>query len=313
MPPSDPQCKSAIVFLIFNRPTQTAAVFKRIAQVRPPRLLVVADGPRRDRSNESEICQEVRRIATDVHWPCEVLTNFSDANLGCRKRVATGLTWAFENVEEAIILEDDVLPDVSFFRFCDEMLSLYRNDSRISMISAFNIIEQHTQIPWSYYYSRLTHIWGWATWRRAWARYDENLMQWPQIKASGLMQDIFPRSDQCKFWTDIFDQMHSGKGPDTWDHQWTYTNLINHSLAICPRLNLVQNLGFGPDATHTQHVEDMPLLRVSSLEFPLIPPPGIFPLGHIDELDGVLSRNFPIRIWHRAGKALSRLRARIRR
>ena len=189
------QCKTPVVFIVFNRPQHTEAVFRRIAQARPPCLLVVADGPRPNKPGEAALCAKVRQIATQVDWPCEVLTNFSDVNLGCGMGPISGLNWAFEKVEEAIILEDDILPDVSFFRFCDEMLERFRNDSRISMITGFNVVQDHVPMDWSYYYSQITHCWGWATWRRSWARYDQHLKHWPAVKAAGLMREYFARPD----------------------------------------------------------------------------------------------------------------------
>ena len=286
------RCISPVVFLVFNRPDQTKRVFERIAQSRPPRLLVVADGPRESRAGEKEVCAHVREIASGVDWPCEVQTNFSDVNLGCRRRVISGLNWAFEQVEEAIILEDDILPDSSFFRFCDEMLAKSRGDSRISMITGFNIVEQHVNFDWSYFFSRLTHIWGWATWRSSWARYDERLDTWPAVRRAGLIREYFRLPEQQQYWTNIFDSMHAGTGPDTWDYQWFYTNMVNHALSVVPRSNLVENIGFGAGATHTVEAMDSPAVPVRSLRFPLVDPPAMTALRRLDELDGRISRNY---------------------
>jgi hypothetical protein len=297
-------CQTPIVFIVFNRPELTRRVFNRIAQVRPTRLLIVADGARTDRLGEAEICQSVRTIAQAVDWPCEVQTNFASSNMGCRNRLVSGLTWAFEQAEQAIILEDDVLPDVSFFRFCEEMLDHFSDDDRISMITGCNFVQDSTKMEDSYFYSRLTHVWGWATWRRSWIRYDEHLAQWPAIKASGLLQSFFEQPAQYQFWARIFDQMYLGTGPDTWDYQWVYTNLINHALSIVPRVNLIENIGFGPAATHTKRVEDAPALAVGSLTFPLRHPPAIIPSVKLDELDGRLSGTFVPNI---AVRALSKI------
>jgi hypothetical protein len=309
MMPEAPECKTPIVFIVFNRPDHTEAVFRRIAQVRPARLLIVADGPRADRLGEAALCGRVRRIAAQVGWPCEVVTNFSDANMGCRRRLISGLNWAFEQVEEAIILEDDIVPDVTFFRFCEEMLARFRDDSRISMITGFNIVQDHLDMQWSYFYSQLTHIWGWATWRRSWARYDEHLSEWPAIRAAGLMRELFERPEQRRFWTTIFDKMHEGTGPDTWDYQWAYTNLIHHALAVTPRVNLIENIGFGAEATHTRRAEDAPAVPARAMSFPLLHPPAMVPLRRMDELDGRLSGSYipglPERALRRVKRALA--------
>ncbi len=305
------ECKTPIVFIVFNRPEHTEVVFRRIAQVRPSHLLVIADGPRADRLGEAETCQRVRDIATQVDWPCEVLTNFSDTNMGCRKRVISGLNWAFEQVEEAIILEDDILPDVSFFRFCEEMLAHFRNDSRISMITGFNIVKDHPHKQWSYFYSQLTHIWGWATWRQSWAMYDEHLSEWPSIKEAGLLEEIFTIPAQRRFWTHIFDEMYNGTGPNTWDYQWAYTNLVQRRLSVTPRINLIDNIGFGPGATHTHRAEDAPSVAAGTLSFPLIHPPAMIPLREIDELDGRLSKNHIQGLRERAIGKLGRVFAKV--
>jgi len=306
MSPEYPTCNTPVVLIAFNRPELTRVVFERIASVRPKRLLVVADGPRPSRAGEAELCRRVRDIATNVTWPCQVQTCFSEINLGCKRRVISGLNWVFDNVEEAIVLEDDVLPDISFFRFCDELLVRYRGDSRISMISAFNVVETEVPNDWSYYYSKLTHIWGWATWRDSWRRYDENLARWPEIKRAGLMNSLFPNGKQRQFWTSIFDRMHSGTGPDTWDFQWAYTNLMSHTLSIVPRVNLVRNIGFGPDATHTKDPDDGPALQAKTLPFPLIHPAAMGSIEHLDELDGKICGNQPMSFTRRIARELKR-------
>ena len=178
---SDFQLTTPVAFLIFNRPDTTARVFEAIRQAKPPKLLVVADGPRPDRPDDVEKCKAARAIIDRVDWACEVLTNYSDLNLGCGKRPATGITWVFEQVEEAIIFEDDCLPHPSFFRFCEELLNYYRHDERIMVISGNNFQFGRNRTDDSYYFSRYNHIWGWASWRRAWEYFDYDLKLWPKI------------------------------------------------------------------------------------------------------------------------------------
>lgn len=278
-------CRTPIVFFVFNRPEFTRKVFQRIAAVRPTRLLVVADGARDGKPGEQERCDEVRQIVSSVDWPCECLTNFAPRNLGCRDRLVSGLDWVFEQVEEAIILEDDILPDPTFFRFCDEMLERYRSDPRVAMITGFNIVEDRTAAPDSYFFSALTHIWGWATWRRAWQTYDADMKSWPAVKESGAMEDFFSNPAHRLYWTRTFEQMYDGTGPDTWDLQWFYANLVNHGLAVTPGVNLVENVGFGPEATHTIYAGDAPRIPVQPLQFPLRHPPAMVPRRSLDLLD----------------------------
>jgi hypothetical protein len=278
-------CISPVIFIVFNRPDPTRTVFDAISRQRPGRLLIIADGPRLSRAGEAETCQKVRDIVTRVDWPCEVSTNFAPTNLGCRKRVISGLNWAFSLVEEAIILEDDCLPDPSFFPFCDELLDRYRDDRRVSMIAGTNFVWRATPPTPSYFFSQMTHIWGWATWRRAWSLYDEHLSEWPAIRASGLLQQVFRERRVIRHWTRIFDQMHAGTGPDTWDYQWTYTNLVHHFLIVVPRTNLITNIGYGADATHTTGTDADKVLPSAPIETPLVHPSAIIPMRSLDQLD----------------------------
>ncbi len=183
------RCKSPVAFLVFNRPETTRKVFAEIARTRPPKLLVVADGPRRDQPGESDRCAEVRRIIEGVDWDCEVLTNYAEENMGCERRVSSGIDWVFANVDEAIFLEDDCLPHPSFFRFCDEMLKRFRNNDKIMTICGDNFQFGSRPSSFSYYFSRYCHIWGWASWRRAWNFYDVRISHWPELKKSGWLDD----------------------------------------------------------------------------------------------------------------------------
>ena len=229
-------------------------------------------------------------------------------NLGCRRRVVSGLDWAFEQVDEAIILEDDILPDLSFFPFCEEMLERFRGDDRISMITGFNITADRAQAPYSYYFSRLTHIWGWATWRDAWKHYDERLSSWPEIKRSELLREFFSGRTAVRYWTGIWEGMFQGNGPNTWDYQWMYTNLMRGALSVTPQKNLVQNLGFGADATHSKNSRNAPKVCVSPLQFPLQHPPAMIAARSLDELDEKISGwhtpALPIRGVRKTGRIL---------
>ncbi len=281
----DGQLQTPVAFIVFNRPSQTNRVFARIAEAKPQKLLVIADGPRPSRPGEELLCAEVRRIATQINWPCKLETNFAERNMGCRDRVVSGLNWVFERVEEAIILEDDVLADLSFFPFCEELLGRFRHDSRISMITGFNIVERDLRTNYSYFFSQTTHVWGWATWRESWSRYDRDLRRWPEIKASGLLREAFDRqgrpisgprfSTRCTAAVARIPGITSG----------VIQTLINNTLSVVPRVNLVENIGFGPDATHTVNVETAPPLRQHSIEFPLVHPPSFLPLRSMDRRD----------------------------
>lgn len=268
------QLNTAVAFIVFNRPDSTQRVFSEIAKARPRKLLIVADGPRREKEGELARCLATRAVVDQVDWDCEVLTNFSESNLGCKLRVASGLDWVFDHVEEAIILEDDCIPHPGFFRFCDELIDLYRHDERIGMISGDNFQFGRRQSNHSYYFSRYNHIWGWASWRRAWKYYDRNLDVWPDVRQSGKLGSIIHDRKELNFWRRNFDRVHSGK-VDTWDYQWTLALWLQSMLTIIPSVNLVSNIGFGPDATHTNSVSVSSNLAVEDISFPLKHPPEV--------------------------------------
>src|SRR5262249_48320977 len=263
-----------------NRPDTTATVMEAIRRARPQRIYVAADGPR-DRPGEAERCREARRITTAVDWRCEVRTLFRDHNLGCPEAVRSAITWFFENEEEGIILEDDCLPSPDFFRFCTELLERYRVDERVMAICGSSYANSKSRYAASYYFSYYADIWGWATWRRAWRFYDRGLSRWPKFKASrGLDIISTGRAWHETYWTSLFDATQEGR-IDTWDYPWIYTVIEQGGLACYPNQNLISNLGYRPDATHTVCDERIgrppPIagLAFGSLEFPLHHPPLI--------------------------------------
>jgi len=274
--------QTPIAFFVFNRPATTRRVFKAISEARPTNLLLIADGPREFKDGDSEACQQVREIVARVDWPCDVYQNFSETNLGCQERMISGLNWVFSLVEEAIILEDDCLPDSSFFPFCQELLERYRGDDRVAYISGANLVERYGKPADSYYFSRIGGIWGWATWRSEWMRYDRHLADWPELRAQRILGEIFDEPRAVEFWTQIFNAMHEKRGPNTWDYQWLYTCLKNNSLAIVPSSNLVANIGFGADATHTIEEDPQLMLQANSIDFPLKHPCSLVPSRMLD-------------------------------
>lgn len=263
-----------IAFFIFNRPDTTEQVFETIRKAKPETLLVVADGPRLERPEEEERCAAARAVLERVDWDCKVLTNYSETNLGCRRRVSSGLDWVFEQVEEAIILEDDCLPVPSFFRFCEEMLSRYRDEEQVMMISGNNFQRGQKTTQHSYYFSRYNHIWGWATWRRAWQLFQSDMVEWPDLKKSEwLRKKIFETEPQGqKYWNQIFDRVHKGD-IDSWGYIWQYSIWKEGGLCVLPEMNLVTNIGFDERATHTRDKSNPSAnLPVEEIYFPLFHP-----------------------------------------
>jgi len=252
--------QTPVLFLVFNRPELAAQVFARIREARPPKLLVVCDGARANRPDDTEKVAAVRAlIDRGVDWPCEVLREYSDQNLGCRQRIASGITWAFEQVEEAIILEDDCLPDPSFFTYAEAMLTRYRHDERVLHVAGNNLTAPLHGHSSSYWFSHHPWIWGWATWRRAWKHYDADMRTWdarrPALEAS------FASGWERAFWITAYDDARQDLAKvGTWDFQWAYTCRSLGGLSIFPRTNLIENLGFGGDSTHTN--TEMKRLRI---------------------------------------------------
>ena len=266
--------KTPIVLIIFNRPDTTQKVFDVISQVKPYQLFVIADGARNDKQGELEKCQQARKVVDLVDWECELLTNYSDINLGCKKRISTGLNWVFHYVEEAIILEDDCLPNPSFFKFCEELLGKYRYDERVFTISGDNFQFGRKRTDYSYYFSLYNHCWGWATWRRAWQYYDVEMKLWENIRDGDWLNDILNNPFAVAYWRDKFGKTYDGK-VDTWDFQWTMACWLQNGLTILPNVNLVSNIGFNNyESTHTKNRES-PFANIPTevMQFPLSHPP----------------------------------------
>lgn len=293
-----------VVFLVFNRPDTTQRVFEEIRRARPPKLLVVADGPRAEKAGEAEKCEAVRAIIDTVDWPCGVLKNYSEVNLGCKVRMSSGIDWVFEQVEEAIILEDDCLPHPTFFQFCQELLERYRHDLRIAQISGCNFQFGLRRNNDSYYFSKYNHIWGWASWRNRWQGcYDVNMLHWPRIRDEGWLLDMLCSKTEAARWRVTFDNVHQGK-IDTWDYQWTFACWLQGRLTALPNVNLISNIGFGAEAAHTKKENKFANIPNECMRFPLNHPIGV-----------VINRIMDARVFKSevAVPFASRLRQKIRR
>ena len=263
------ELKTPVLLLVFNRPANTSRVFDAIRQAKPSRLFIAADGPREERPGEREKCEEVRRIATAVDWDCEVVTFFREKNLGCRRAVSSAIDWFFAHVEEGIVLEDDCLPSQSFFYYCQELLGHYRSDTRIMQVCGSNLLNVPGRSGHSYFFSNYGPVWGWASWRRAWQHYDVEMKLWPEIKDKNLHEYFCQSPEEVKYRLDLYDKVHSGEIDTCWDYQWGFAKMINAGLSITPATNLISNIGFGVDATHTTAVCSYSDLSVTDLTMPL--------------------------------------------
>ncbi len=269
-----------IIYVIFNRPDLTRITFEAIRQARPNRLYVVADGPRADRMGEAELCAATRAITEHVDWPCEVIRDYSDVNLGCGLRVSSGITNAFKVFEEAIILEDDCLPSPSFFTYCTELLKRYRDDRRVMTIGGSSFQRGIRRTPYSYHFSKYMFCWGWATWKRAWVNYDFRISDWETFTTTKAFRRICSTRREREHWIRILARVARGE-IDTWDYQWLYAHWRHNGLTVTPEINLIRNLGFRPDATHTTGADEFANVEIGQLP-ELCHPPEVAPCREAD-------------------------------
>ena len=261
MPPHP--LKTAVLFLVFNRLDTTKQVFDSIRQAKPPRIYVAADGARESKKGEAEKVKAVREfVMQNIDWECDVKTLFREQNLGCKMAVSGAIDWFFENEEMGIILEDDCLPSQSFFWFCEELLKRYKDDMRVGMISGDNFQKGITRGGADYYFSIYNHIWGWASWANRWKNYDVSLKNFNDTK---FIKELFDDKKTVKYWLQIFKTMKK-QLINTWDYQWTFTLWNKKQLTILPNTNLIKNIGFGVDSTHTTGESELTNLKAYELE-----------------------------------------------
>ena len=262
-----------ILFLIFKRPDVTAQVFEAIRLAQPSKLYIAADGARPDKAGEAEKVAQTRELVLQgIDWPCDVKTLLRETNLGCRMAVSSAIDWFFEHEEAGIILEDDCLPDQSFFRFCAELLEYYRHDTRIMAISGNNFQQGQQRGKYSYYFSQRPHCWGWATWRRAWQMYHVSIEYFEEIIAEPTYLEFthWPMFNSFHYANIINAYQHK---VDSWAYLWGFTTAVNHGLSILPQRNLVKNIGFGIEGTHTTGKAGKYAIETHSIDFPLRHPP----------------------------------------
>jgi len=267
-----------ILLLIFNRPDVTEQVFKEVRKLKPAKLFISADGPRANRPDDAENCRITREVITEhIDWQCEVQTLFQSKNLGCKYAVVAGLDWFFEQVEEGIVLEDDDIPDPSFFLFCKELLEKYRNDPRVMTIEGTSIQDKNPRFKNedSYYFSRMPMGWGWAGWRRSWKLYDVEIKDWPEVKAAGTLREKFANPGAYERFARVWDDYYDGK-INSYDGQMVFAFVKNDGVSITPNKNLVANIGFGAAATHLNKLDSK---WANMQTFPVA-----FPLRHPKEI-----------------------------
>lgn len=265
--------KTPVLFMIFNRPSTTRIVFDEIRKAKPEKLFVIADGPREGKAGEKEKCEEARKITEQIDWECEVRRDYSDHNLGCAKRISSGISWFFSQVEEGIILEDDTLPHPDFFSYCTELLERYRDDKKVMLIGGDNFQGGKTWGDGSYYFSAFAHIWGYATWKRTWDLYDFSMDSVSEEDMKHALDYYLHYGPQRKYWEEYFNRVKADKAITTWDCQLLFSAIWKHrGLSIIPNVNLVSNIGFGDGATHTQSIDSNCSNLLTSPIMPLVHP-----------------------------------------
>ncbi|MEI6437336.1 MAG: glycosyltransferase family 2 protein [Candidatus Omnitrophota bacterium] len=304
--------KTPVLFLVFNRPSTARRVWEAIRRARPERLFIAADGPRLNKSEDLAKCREVKDIVSLVDWPCEVKLLYREENLGCKLAISSAIDWFFSQVEEGIILEDDCLPDATFFPYCQQMLARYRDDQRIMAVSGINLQFGRKRGDASYYFSKHIHVWGWASWRRAWKHYDVTIKAWPQFRDGGYLKDLWHDDKKVQYWTRIYDFVYGGE-IDTWDYQWEFAMWQQGALNVMPSVNLVSNIGFGSDSTHTDDTHEVADLKLEPMIFPVKHPVFIIRDKEADDFtDSLVYTTGKPSLRVRALRKLKRLKKKLR-
>lgn len=246
---SENRCPPVAVFG-FIRPECLSKVFDCVRSVKPAQLFLVLDAPRVNRPDDIPKWEACKRVFEGVDWECEVHREYAQTNMGCRRRMGSGITWVFSHVEEAVVLEDDCVPDPTFFLFCAELLQRYRADARVGMIAGHVAHLGKIDVLESYYFDRLNTIWGWATWRRAWSKFDATMEAWPSFRANRGLSELCRSRYQERKLVSMFDGVHQNKR-SSWATAWALTCIREGFFCLHPTRNLITNIGCGLDATHT--------------------------------------------------------------
>lgn len=253
--------KSPVLLVTFNRPDTTQIVFDSIKKAKPLKLYIFNDGPRNNNEKDLQARIDILKIIDQVDWDCQVYKNFPETNHGCGLGVSGAISWAFDNEDRLIVLEDDTVPGLPFYYYCDYLLEKYKNDNRICMISGNNFSEDKTKASTSYYFSKYGHIWGWATWKRVWEKFDYNMKDWPQFKNTNQLLNVFHDKKEQRYFLNTFDKTFKNKEKTFWGMQWFYCRIKNYGLSILPKSNLVTNIG--TRGVHTSEKSETHFVHVS--------------------------------------------------
>lgn len=277
------QTKNPILIVIFNRPEIVAETFRSIKNAKPKTIYVFADGPRKNNKTDEINCQKARSFFDEkLDWECEIIKKYNDKNLGCQLAVSSALEWFFLNEKQGIIFDDDCVASISFFKYCDDLLEMYKDNKNILLISGNNYFNHETTD--SYFTSKNPCFYGWATWRRSWRNYDPNIRHWPKLKKEKWINEVFKDKASRFYWSRIFEETFLGK-KNTWDYQWWLLALQTNSLTIRPKKNLVKHIGTGKDSTHVKSIQFRDRFGAKNIDFPLIHPTNLSPFEVHDKFE----------------------------
>lgn len=290
------QYKVPVVLIVFKRVRLAEKMLKCLENIQPEKLFVVSDGARERVPGEKEAVDRVRELFEQVSWPCEIYRDYAEKNMGCDARVPSGINWAFEYVDEAVILEDDCIPTKDFFVYAEEMLEKYKEDPRVMMIAGSNCMQGYP-VKDCCCFSARTYTWGWATWKRAWKDYCNDGSAWEEIQRNGTFEKTYPRRMRHFVKKELDFYYEQQKMP--WDYKWWISCMKQEGLCAVPAVNLISNEGFGEDATHTQDAGAYDG-QTYALAFPLKFPQTVKRDRKIDKYDKGLNRPWlPARIARR--------------
>jgi hypothetical protein len=303
--------ETPVVLIIFNRPEHTKKVLEKIRDVRPKKLYVISDGPRTGKALDPELVLACRRLINEIDWGCEVVRDFAEHNLGCRERVVTGLSNVFKQEDRAIILEDDCLPSKSFFYFTQSLLDRYADDPRVGSIGGTLPTGISHPGPESYFFSKYPQIWGWGTWSRVWTNYDASIADWPTMRTTNFLDGKLHSKKAAANWRWNFDSVYKSQ-IDTWDYQFIFSMWRHNLLTVIPSSNLISNIGFGPDATHTFDTSSkFSNIACNDIRFPLVHPEFVSTTSVDEVMDKLLfqTSRFEAKIGTMFGKSPKWVRA----
>lgn len=244
--------QTPVLVNVFNRPAETERLLKCLQTVKPAKVYFSADAPRENCPEDEKLCAQVKEIVdTHINWNALVEKNYAKKNLGLRKRMSSAISWSLELSDRVIILEDDCIPDPTFFKFCEELLEYHKENPRVGAITGNNFQSDDFSCDYSYYFSRYPHCWGWATWRRAWAFYDDEMSQWPDVACTVWLKKMFPNKFEALYWNQIFNDTFHCK-INSWAYRWLFSFWMKEMLCATPKRNLVMNIGVGNFATNTK-------------------------------------------------------------